>query len=143
MTTVVYCPKAGLLVADRLISGPKSSATMDKIRRLKDGGWFVGTGDCDDIERAYAWLQAGKPEPRPKFSSMEALIVYPHALYSLDDPCTLIKIRNRLMVLGTGSEFALGALDAGADPVQAVRIAIKRDKNSGGKPQVVRVTSKE
>lgn len=34
---------------------------------------------------------------------------------------------------GSGSHIALGAMDAGASPEEAVRIAIRRDVNSGGR----------
>lgn len=34
--------------------------------------------------------------------------------------------------MGTGESFALGAMDAGADPILAVRIAAKRDPFTGG-----------
>jgi len=36
------------------------------------------------------------------------------------------------IALGTGNEYALGAMSAGASPVEAVKIAMKWDANSGG-----------
>lgn len=42
-------------------------------------------------------------------------------------------------VVGSGSNFAFGALDAGASAKKAVKIATKRDVYSGGKVNVINV----
>jgi ATP-dependent protease HslVU (ClpYQ) peptidase subunit len=40
---------------------------------------------------------------------------------------------------GSGSPYAFAAMDAGASAKDAVRIAIKRDANSGGRVQSLRL----
>jgi ATP-dependent protease HslVU (ClpYQ) peptidase subunit len=40
--------------------------------------------------------------------------------------------------IGTGGNWALGALFAGATVEEAMKIAIKLDINSGGKVQIIR-----
>lgn len=48
----------------------------------------------------------------------------------------LIKIEHSLNALGTGREYAIGALEMGATAEEAVKIACKYDTNSGGAVKV-------
>lgn len=41
--------------------------------------------------------------------------------------------------IGSGSDYAVGAMDFGASPAEAVRIAIRRSINCGGDVQVVSI----
>jgi hypothetical protein len=41
--------------------------------------------------------------------------------------------------IGSGSDYAVGAMDFGASPTEAVRIAIRRSINCGGEVQVVNI----
>jgi ATP-dependent protease HslVU (ClpYQ) peptidase subunit len=43
-----------------------------------------------------------------------------------------------MYAMGTGGNWALGALHAGATIEEAMKIAIKLDINSGGKIQIIR-----
>jgi hypothetical protein len=144
MTTIVYCPKSGLLVADRKISDESLSNQMDKIRKVKGGGWFAGSGNCHDIEKAYAWVNAGRPDPAPTFESLAAVVVYSDGkVFLLEEPCTWLRVRKQVVAVGSGAQYALGAYQVTKDVVASVKIGIRLDDKSGGKPQIVRVLKQE
>lgn len=141
MTTIIYMPKEGIIAADRMFSDNTFAAETDKIRRLKDGGWFAGCGECESIEKAFKWWEEGRPDPAPALENISVFVVYPDRAYLIEAPHTVINIRRtkKPIGIGTGAQYALGALDAGVDVATAIRIAVRRDKDSGGRPQVVRL----
>lgn len=47
--------------------------------------------------------------------------------------------QGKIHAIGSGSDFAMGAMLAGATSVEAVKIAIKLDPNSGGRVQSVKI----
>jgi len=49
-----------------------------------------------------------------------------------------IPITDKFEAIGTGDELAIGAMEFGATAIEAVRVAIKRDINSGGRVAVLR-----
>lgn len=57
-----------------------------------------------------------------------------HRAFLLTSDGNVTEITGARWAIGSGGDFALGAMDAGADALKAVRIAIERDVNSGGLP---------
>lgn len=133
MTTIA---SDGLSVAgdSRLLSGTDIvvSSSRVKVRRLCDGSVLGCSGTSIDVEAFVAWLEAGGKGKRPKASDkMSALQLTPAGLVYFGAegpgiPC------DAPMAIGSGGEIAMGAMDAGATPVEAVEIAIDRDPFSGG-----------
>lgn len=79
--------------------------------------------NCDDSEidnYSCIWIAEGGELRRAFFSTKGKLIIEPQ------DPSIP-------WAMGSGSDFAIGAMDAGASAREAVKIASQRDVGTGGK----------
>lgn len=92
-------------------------------------------GSVYNVDPFVAWLRAGRPSgDKPDLSEdFEALVLEEGAgVLSYNDKCQTWREPDRAAI-GSGMSHALAALDAGADPEKAVKIAIERDHGTGGK----------
>lgn len=115
-----------------------------------------GAGDPNSLTRVFEWVKRDMSyrldAPDDKLEEFTAVIVTrdldapsdqsPFYLQVLINESTLITIPNQLITLGSGTDFAQGALAAGAEPMEAMNIACNLDKHSG-KPVVVIAWSHE
>jgi len=142
MTTVAY--KNGEMAADsRSYTGGKITAGMkQKIHRLKDGSLFGASsskvGLCDKFRRD---TEERGVEGVYDETMCQGLLVTPGGeIYIFNDgvawsgPC-----RALFTAIGSGEEFAMGAMAAGATPAEAVRIACELDNWSGGEVLTMRL----
>jgi ATP-dependent HslUV protease subunit HslV len=110
-----------------------------KLRRLSDGR-IVGTcGDVAEGEMVVEWLEAGGgKDDKPTISDDTVALVLnlDGTVEIYDHHCRPIRVPAPIAI-GSGCEFAMGALDAGASPQKAVVIATRRDPNSGGRISVM------
>lgn len=133
MTTIAFDGKIlsaeGREVVDNLI-------VSDKVRKLHyvEGGQFylAVAGVTNDIPVYEEFFRTGqKPSDEYKFDS-EVIIIDStgHAMYGtcLNDMTEM----DIPFAIGSGGDIAIGAMLAGADAVEAVKIACKKDVYSGG-----------
>jgi len=147
MTTVAY--RDGVLASDGRLSIGKEWVENDTARKLYPlaDGSVVGIAG-----NSYQWTELvkrlkklakseEKKLPNSKdFSRCEALLVCPNKdIYYLGMGSGWSKLKNRPTAIGSGWQFAMCAMDAGADAATACRIAIKRDMYSGGKVKTIKV----
>lgn len=104
-----------------------------KVHRLGDGRIVGGAGSSFDIASWVAWVVAGKHGDCPiQDDRFGALIL------NTDGTVFWVDHKGREVLtptpcsVGSGHEIAIGALDAGATPGEAVAIACRRDIHSGG-----------
>jgi ATP-dependent protease HslVU (ClpYQ) peptidase subunit len=139
MTTIAF--DGLILAADSLCcwGNMKESRDAEKLRFV-DGHYYAVTGADGMLDALIAWHKAGaKPEQYPRVGETGAqLVVINKTLraciyYEQDQPygCAV----PRRWAIGTGRDFAMGALHAGANAVDAVRIAANLDTRSGGPVQ--------
>jgi ATP-dependent protease HslVU (ClpYQ) peptidase subunit len=143
MTTIVY--RDGVLAADsRAYRGDKSPlGTKVKIHRLPDGSMFGSSSNCvgaDTLLRR--WVEEGCPPQKSgdiKPDSFEMILIRPngevffaHDNFDLSGP-----LEAPFFAIGSGEQYALGALEMGADAVKAVEVACKLDVWSGGPLTVI------
>lgn len=104
-----------------------------KVMRLDDGRIIGGAGNSFDLESWRGWLNGGKQGDCPIQSEQFAgLILNPcggvdwvdHKGRELRTPTPC--------AVGSGQDLAIGAMEAGATPAEAVVIACRRDIHSGG-----------
>jgi hypothetical protein len=145
VTTVCY--RAPFLAADLKASG---FITLRKIFPLGRGGFVAGAGYYDQIVEIATWLSNGsKPEERPVLpdgddNSTMLVIDEEGVCYFLTWPYLRpVKIDAPFIAIGSGSEFAMGAMAAGANAGRAVEIASMYDPHSGGGVQLVRCGPKK
>ena len=70
--------------------------------------------------------------------SFQFIVGLNNKLYHITEDYSVIRTSTNVYGVGSGSPYAIGALFAGADIRQAVKIAIKLDINSGGKVQIIK-----
>lgn len=133
MTTIAY--KDGVIAYDsRATRG--SVITDDDCEKLQEvkGVHFLCTGATCDFDALIA-AYFGNAAPAPIEASGYAVDGGALWLISCDDKTGFWKSRirlDRVDAIGSGSEFALTAMDMGATAAEAVEMAKKRDTNTGG-----------
>lgn len=135
MTTVVY--KNGVMAADKMASeGNNKTGKMTKIFRVN--GYLVGFSGAADCSMALLrWFEDGADEeawPDPYKDDPEAtmMVVAPtgQVMFYERFPIPII-MENEFFAIGSGADFALGAMQMGADPKTAVEVACLLDAYSG------------
>ena len=155
MTTVVVDRKKRIMASDRQTTyGGLRIRSDPKIKRLRDkdaGECLIATSGPSEAGVAFEyWMReqfTGKPQPGkdevdrpcsyPLDADLAAIVLHQNG------QCLLylgkgipIEIKDRYFGIGSGSEYALGALHSGADIQAAVRIASKLDNGTGRGIQV-------
>lgn len=143
MTTCVYDRRVGVLGADTQYNSGGVIVRGEKIEQLPNGWWFAGAGDSAAIEQIKRWAKARWAlRSRPKLEellkipdiSLECLVVDPKTdrLWHIDLSFVPLLVTDPYLAIGSGGNYALGALDHGATVRQALAIAAKRDPDTSG-----------
>ena len=140
MTTIAWDGKA--MAADRQAATGNTPHVSHggKIKRITFNGVDALIGRCGTIASAMQvvdWLAAGaNPANKPEISSAEddsfsLLLATAKGVYYFATGTIPVFIGRRPWAIGSGGDYALGAMEAGADARKAVQIACKLDINSG------------
>jgi hypothetical protein len=144
MSTIVY--RAGVMASDsRAYGGGRAPVgTKAKIHRLPDGSLIgVSTTVPGQGEALALWVANGADpaKPPPGITDVKAtiLLVRPNGevFYADDSLYFSGPLAGPYWAIGSGGEFALGAMEMGADPERAVEVAIKLDPWSDGAVDVL------
>lgn len=138
MTTIVY--RDGTLAGDSRVTVADMVSTdkQTKVHRLRDGRLYGWAGGVEDAERLRIALRKGQEPPR--LENISALLIEVTGTIHLYEGNIWIEQKGEpYYAVGSGAPYALGAMDAGASAIDAARIAIKRDVNSGGKVRSVKL----
>jgi ATP-dependent protease HslVU (ClpYQ) peptidase subunit len=71
-----------------------------------------------------------------KDDGFDLLLVINGEVFQITNDFTLLRSNNGIYGIGSGADYAVGALMAGATVEEALKIAIKLDINSGGPIQI-------
>lgn len=140
MTTIAY--RDGVLAADTLACwGSNRDGFATKIR--KRGAVLAGVSGALSAGQAFLdWFSSGMKGDPPAMPDGEAstfgLIVTPDDWVLIWGPRGWERTRNPTVAMGSGSEFAQGAMEMGASAEQAVRVAMVHDTKTGGEITVLR-----
>lgn len=141
MTTIAWDGKT--LAADRCCGGWKN---VSKIFKLKDGRYAAGCGNSyHALCAVVAWMNAGsKADSRPDIPADDApdmIVIDKKGVVSwvIWPYVNGVALTEPFFAVGSGSEFALGAMAAGANARRAVEIACRFDASSGQGIDAVRV----
>ncbi len=141
MTTIAWDGKTLATDSRRTTNGTVESDDEKKI--YLDVGGYLAVAGCGDVIcslEIIEWIQNNKESSFPEIdikNNSSAICVKKDGsilTYRHDAKGRSIPYKG-VMADGSGWEIALGAMDAGATAVEAVKIAIGRDVNSGGKVQ--------
>lgn len=148
MTTIAY--RDGVMAADSKAYGglyknsPGEKAKLHRIALGDLAGWIVGisTNNVGGDKLLIAWLEAGAPLPasdsvKPDQFQILALSLAGELFLANDNLSLSGPIRSDFYAIGSGDDFAMGALAMGADAAEAVRVASLFDRHTGGEIQVL------
>lgn len=144
MSVVAY--KDGVLAADSKAYGGSwcaSPGTKAKIHRLDDGTRFGVTSSVIGIpDRLVAWIKDGAVPEKWGTGEVDAriLMVKPNGDVFLASNSLYFSgpLTCDCYAVGSGCDYALGAMLFGASAEDAVRVAMKLDPHCGGDVAVLR-----
>lgn len=102
-----------------------------KVRRLADGRLLGVAGDAYNYDGFQKWMEEGGDVPTPE-GSFSALTLSPDGTIRTWDEKGRSYVEQGCAAIGSGSSYALAAMDAGRTAEDAVKIACGRDVWSGG-----------
>lgn len=116
--------------------------TAYKINRLSDGSFIAGAGDVALFTKAISAIRNKEPGGDHLAGDYSLLRLSKWGAVSLyDGTGTLEPIYiDGPAAIGSGMDYALAAMKAGASPQKAVRIAAELDPNTGGRVTVERIS---
>lgn len=142
MTTIAY--KDGVLAADTLATwGNSRDGYFGKIARrgpylaAVSGGMPAAQAFLDWFRRGCVGDAPQIPES-PDNAKAFCVIITPDDIVLTHTPWGWERTRNVDLAMGSGANYAQGAMAAGASPEEAVRIACLYDTHSGGEIEVLR-----
>jgi ATP-dependent protease HslVU (ClpYQ) peptidase subunit len=133
MTTIACDGKSMAGDGQRNHLGTITSSTAEKIRRLSDGRIVGTSGDVSFGDSFVAWLDKGGDQPKYEGDAgFAALILQPNGELLIGGQDCKMSVIEKPYAIGSGMDLAIGAMDAGKSPLEAVIIASNRDPHTGG-----------
>jgi hypothetical protein len=159
MTTIAY--DGNIIACDSLISGGNSIYYQNKLciisfnicdfytNETTKYCSILGTcGSQTAIERFIRWYRKSKGGldldiPRETISGRDELRIleirvqystegYVKSIYHWDDDFESIELPDRITAIGSGAQYAIGAIESGKNSIDSIIIAEKHDNNTGG-----------
>lgn len=131
MTTILY--KDGVMLGDtQVTSGNSASLSTRKIFRNDKGDLLGMCGNAMALGPLRDWFMAGETGEYEIGEDIEVLIVRADGTVTLHCDGGWFEPYGEYFAVGSGSDYALGALAAGATPEQAMQAAMKHDTGTGG-----------
>lgn len=155
MTTCLYSRAHGVVAADtQYTTGSGHITRCSKIEKLKNGWLFCGSGYGRSIDVAKEWAANGlkyQPEVEQYFShfldepeerGFECFVIKPDgSCWMIDEELAPYENKSGYVAVGSGACYAIGALEAGASPQEALGVAAKYDPNTSAPFDVLKLES--
>lgn len=130
MTTITI--KDGVMVGDTQATGAYHSRVR-KIARTPDGSLIGACGNVDECQGIAAWLVGGSEGKPPSMSNSTVLMLRADGtIWLAEQAFRPYRVHSKFAAIGSGSAVAMGAMEAGASALQAVKIAAKHDGGTSG-----------
>lgn len=137
MTTIIATRKA--LYADGLCT----YTVPFKVRKAVRVGaalYAAAGDDLDSFIKFLEWMRGDAPRPKlPADETFDAIEVSKEGIFLWSRQLTRTRINEKCYAVGSGAQYAVGALDGGATPEKALRIAARRDANTSLPIQILRL----
>ncbi len=132
MTTIAYDGQYLAIDSQLTAGGRKMTGTKLLRATTPDGLELVvcGCGTWSEIKKFVAWLEGSEEEP--KFDEIDVLVAHSDGSvfqYSFEEP---EDVTGTKVTLGSGSDYAMGALLSGKSAREAVAIASQCDLYTSG-----------
>ena len=143
MTTVVYNHKEGVVACDsRITQGHEiSTDNFSKIMKGTDGVTFIVSGNLAQFNTFVNYFPFGMDgEKMPNLDVVSFIVIDGQLFeaYISEGDYSLAPITFNAAI-GSGTPFAMSAMDFGCTAKQAVKYAMTRDSATGGKIRTVKV----
>ncbi len=159
MTTIVVDRKNLVMAADRqsLMGGTYKFRSAPKITRMEGMGyeWLVASAGCAEAGQFFEFWFQEYLQQKGGSSDKDSDVLYPKdgefAAFTLRSDGNLflylnrgcgIPIYERYSALGSGGDYALGALYAGAGFLEAIKISSRLDAGTGKGIQIESLASR-
>lgn len=138
--TTIACDRSDM-AADGRVTSNGETFPGTKIYRV-NGVLYGSAGLYAASVRFIEWAQRGEKGRLPRLArDFSALKLTKDGIYVItDDDPTWMRCNSDHFAIGSGKDLALGAMEMGASPLEAVCIAMKWDTLSGGEPAVLSLT---
>ena len=123
--TIICCSRTEM-AADSQISDGDLARKCEKIHKIN--GEIIGfAGEAQDGLAFIDWFRKGKPDDKPELSDDFSGVMLTKSGQILEYESKLYprKVLEKTYAIGNGSHVAIGAMEMGASPEQAVKIACK------------------
>jgi len=138
VTTLVI--KDGVIAADTKVScGGSHFGEITKIAMSPDGWWVGASGESGhpmillDFVRETKMGKRIKKMPEVDWDKVSVIAMNPEGgMYMIENSFIVVPVRGKYVADGSGGAFAQAAMEAGANAVEAARIAMRLDNGSGG-----------
>ena len=130
MTTIAWDGRS--LSADRKATAGTMSMTTQKIHLLPDGSLLGFAGSLSEGLLLVRWFSEGCPKKKsPKIAETDAIHVTKKGAVLYEPSLVAIPVLDPVFAIGSGSDYARGAMAMGADSRRAVEVAALFDPNTG------------
>jgi ATP-dependent protease HslVU (ClpYQ) peptidase subunit len=136
MTTVAWDGKT--LACDSQVTVGNCRGTSVKLVSNDQGFVAAGAGSLPELVPWFRWVENGMdPDQQPTSLSESDLVIVPPRGPAIwfSGSASPMKLPRRHWAIGSGSDFALGAMAMGADARQEVKVAMKFDVYTSGRVQ--------
>lgn len=99
---------------------------------------YAGAGDLDDLLRFFAWRRDGGDSPTID-DAIDVLEVCSDGIFIWGKKITRLWVNEDSYAVGSGSQYAIGAMEMGATPREAMKIASKYDAQTGKQIEYVKL----
>jgi 20S proteasome alpha/beta subunit len=140
MTTIVTDGKSIAADGQSTAGDMVTNTSCQKLTRLPDGSIVGGCGELSAMRRAINCLHSPDAHPDDLTGEFTLVRLFPNGRVATYEGCLFASDLPAPVAIGSGREFAMGAMLAGKSPKDAVEIACQRDIYSGGDVVVMEPT---
>lgn len=102
---------------------------------------FAGAGDLDELMRCFDWLKNGGDTPVID-EAIDVIEVSEEGIHIWGKKLARIKVKEAVYAIGSGAQYAMGALAAGCTPKEAMAITARFDSQTGKAVEFARFNPK-
>lgn len=102
-----------------------------KVHRAPDDRIYGCCGSSADCQKFERWMRSGQDYPKQHESFAALILNRDGTIDWIDEDGELVRVVAPAAI-GSGHHYAIGAMGAGASPEQALAIAMRFDRNTGG-----------
>lgn len=138
MTTITFAN--GYMAADTQISINNYKTKTEKLYTIEGFGVIGLAGSAKLCLQIAQWWQDGCEGEAPEVddnNTVQGILSTKDGLYYLEDGSVPLIIKAPYLAIGSGSDFAFGALGMGKSAEEAVREAMRHDIYTGGDVDVI------